>query len=214
MCVSIHAAAWGATFRSWHILWHDLFQSTLPRGEQQAEQARLYQEQEVSIHAPAWGATPACMHGSISASGFQSTLPRGEQLDAHTPPITPQATFQSTLPRGERHCIIFAITKPPLFQSTLPRGERQPSHPLLVFLSGFNPRSRVGSDPCGFAGVKVRPAFQSTLPRGERPLVCGSAADLHISIHAPAWGATETLIADDRAFMMFQSTLPRGERPD
>ena len=53
----------------------------------------------------------------------------------------------------------------------------------------FNPRSRVGSDQTGEAWQQVS----------------------QVSIHAPAWGATELIhafIGNDK----FQSTLPRGER--
>ena len=55
----------------------------------------------------------------------------------------------------------------------------------------FNPRSRMGSDQ------KNKPVH----------------SDRKISIHAPAWGATN----DSRNAIdawQFQSTLPHGERPD
>ncbi len=54
--------------------------------------------------------------------------------------------------------------------------------------------------------------FQSMLPRGERQ---AGQRDLMprvlVSIHAPAWGATEVdIYYPDQ--IEFQSTLPRGER--
>ena len=99
------------------------------------------------------------------------------------------------------------------FQSTLPRGERQIDYLYEVYDY----------------------LFQSTLPRGERLsfyiFYCWGYV---ISIHAPAWGATITLIfyeqnvhnfnprsrvgsdlEGDYIFLtanVFQSTLPRGER--
>ena len=99
------------------------FQSTLPRRER--------------LQEPAWW---------IMRSQFQSTLPRRER------PLPLLIfwlirAFQSTLPRRERPSPRkFSIYVNP-FQSTLPRRER-----LLIswhtgdIFSGFNPRSRVGSD--------------------------------------------------------------------
>ena len=101
------------------------------------------------------------------------------------------------------------------FQSTLPHGER----PLIRRLygashSGFNPRSRMGSDGPTQVDTFRYNEFQSTLPHGERR-VAGAVlvhryrsfnprsrmgsdrrsggrvpALFPVSIHAPAWGAT------------------------
>ena len=101
----------------------------------------------------------------------------------------------------------------PRFQSTLPRGERP--HLMVATFSvvlDFNPRSREGSD-------------------GRN---CGLPCFTHISIHAPARGATsfgscyfnqyldfnprsregsDSGIAMEMSYSTtFQSTLPRGER--
>ena len=122
--------------------------------------------------------------------------------------------FQSTLPRGERRPQPRSREPCRQFQSTLPRGER--------------PRGEVGCrHPC---------RFQSTLPRGERqqPLR-HDRNQVVVSIHAPAWGATNPrgiYLMSDKSFnprsrvgsdsflynpipyhSQFQSTLPRGERP-
>ena len=102
-----------------------------------------------------------------------------------------------------------------MFQSTLPHGERRPSPTQADDRSsGFNPRSRMGSDvvtarrsrwcPPGFnprsrmgsdnvdPGLGHRSAFQSTLPHGERPTPpAARQANRRVSIHAPAWGATD-----------------------
>ena len=57
--------------------------------------------------------------------------------------------------------------------------------------SGFNPRSRVGSDGPGQYITNPRAEFQSTLPRGERQsTIITFAGAIQVSIHAPAWGAT------------------------
>ena len=54
----------------------------------------------------------------------------------------------------------------------------------------FNPRSRMGSDKTFVDGFIYPP----------------------VSIHAPAWGATEDGLPDKDRYE-FQSTLPHGERP-
>ena len=77
------------------------------------------------------------------------------------------------------------------FQSTRPRGARP-----------------WGQQP-GDLGV----LFQSTRPRGARLLqlspFCGAKT---VSIHAPARGATDVMIADRLMPLAFQSTRPRGAR--
>ena len=76
------------------------------------------------------------------------------------------------------------------FQSTLPRRER----------------------PAKMVGNAVTKKFQSTLPRRERPDPCQRARRRdHISIHAPAKGATPRAAAQ-LWHWPFQSTLPRRER--
>ena len=56
----------------------------------------------------------------------------------------------------------------------------------------FNPRSRMGSDVNIQNGCISIDKFQSTLPHGERLYVCTIGGHkFFISIHAPAWGATD-----------------------
>ena len=77
--------------------------------------------------------------------------------------------FQSTHPRGVRRWPAVIFTSWKVFQSTHPRGVR-----LSVYIAAVDQR-----------------IFQSTHPRGVRPTCCSlSSAMLHISIHAPARGAT------------------------
>ena len=77
------------------------------------------------------------------------------------------------------------------FQSTL-RARGATCAPVTTERrrSGFNPRSRAGSDTLRWHEVQADHSFQSTLPRGER-----------------LWRRMECA-----AFWWFQSTLPRGER--
>ena len=191
----------------------------------------------VSIHAPAWGATVADSPCGPRRSMFQSTHPRGVRRDL-APVIVQQhpvsihapawgATPQRQLYLSPRHW----------FQSTHPRGVRraagrQTRHEGIR----FNPRTRVGCDyqPASFR-VQAE-AFQSTHPRGVRLAI--DAENLirfdRVSIHAPAWGATDrpelrlswfrcfnprTRVGcdpyegkDGRFYWSFQSTHPRGVR--
>ena len=106
--------------------------------------------------------------------------------------------------------------------------------PCLYEVLRFNSRSRVGSDQRHLQTLPQRREFQFTLPRGERPpSPTTPAPGLTVSIHAPAWGATETdkypeaftrvsihapawgatsLAAAISTPSKFQFTLPRGER--
>ena len=56
----------------------------------------------------------------------------------------------------------------------------------------FNPRARVGRDATKRESFSMNPSFQSTRPRGARHVVAlGAALGVDVSIHAPAWGATQ-----------------------
>ena len=81
--------------------------------------------------------------------------------------------------------------------------------------SHFNPLARVGRDDLLHVGYDEVTLFQSTRPRGARLLVL-ILADIvrHISIHAPAWGATRRLRTFFRQLEKFQSTRPRGARQE
>ena len=75
----------------------------------------------------------------------------------------------------------------------------------------FNPRSRVGSDDRIF-GNEVADHVSIHAPAwGATHNYSNNLSSLSVSIHAPAWGATSKQFSgapDDK----FQSTLPRGER--
>ena len=56
----------------------------------------------------------------------------------------------------------------------------------------FNPRTRVGCDTCAIPHSQISRPFQSTHPGGVRqPGPCLYGRKSSISIHAPAWGATD-----------------------
>ena len=167
--VSIHAPAWGATSSALAMLQlFRVFQSTHPRGVRLYGIQRFRLRRSVSIHAPAWGATsrpdsPLCL-----GAGFN---PRTRVGCDHAFPTAARAR-KSFNPRTRVGCdqpagdIIELMNQ---FQSTHPRGVR----PGIPFR------------PC------VRGWFQSTHPRGVRPATPPNGqASRHVSIHAPAWGAT------------------------
>ncbi len=166
---------------------------------------------------------------------FQSTLPRGERHQA-TGNRRRAALFQSTLPRGERHLFCGSLFhsryfnprsrvgsdvmrqaghKPGrIFQSTLPRGERRRSAdtwrkaardfnprsrvgsdpntggPCAMPEYHFNPRSRVGSDDDPFSGLRLSAISIHAPAWGATNEAEGMRSNWYISIHAPAWGAT------------------------
>ncbi len=66
---------------------------------------------------------------------------------------------------------------------------------MLSNTSSFNPRTRVGCDQRTQQERVEQQQFQSTHPRGVRqgPLITIGLAK-HVSIHAPAWGATRRFL--------------------
>ena len=146
--------------------------------------------------------------------------------------------FQFTHPRGVRRNACWTLPAGKIwFQSTHPRGVRlQRHHHPTKGNTGFNPRTRVGCDVRSLAIRNIERQFQSTHPRGvrhessigiaaEQLLVsihapawgatqprCVGMTEGVVSIHAPAWGATTTLRRRLRGPFKFQSTHPRGVR--
>ena len=119
-----------------------------------------------------------------------------------------------------------------MFQSTRPRGARLSATSLSKYSASFNPRARAGRDQ-RHGPIRMYGAFQSTRPRGARPVIlciagcpkcfnpraragrdaryCDATANLTVSIHAPARGATGA-VGDRGIHKLFQSTRPRGAR--
>ena len=106
--------------------------------------------------------------------------------------------------------------------------------PQLLHGRCFNPRARMGRDYLSVVSSVFDTAFQSTRPHGarlqggatviyggmfqstrphgaRRSSIDSQARRIHVSIHAPAWGATSTLIASSQP-RQFQSTRPHGAR--
>ena len=123
MPVSIHAPAWGATYRSVRDNLHGGISIHAPAWGATRDNQSVVGREGISIHAPAWGATRPCFW-SPRIAAFQSTHPRGVRRSA----------FQSPSARL-------------IFQSTHPRGVRHTGCPAGVDVRYFNPRTRVGCDP-------------------------------------------------------------------
>ena len=143
--VSTHAPAWGATCKTDRQTDKCMFQPTLPHGER-----RLQQDA-----------------GRVLVS-FQPTLPHGER---HEPKkgMNYRMQFQPTLPHGERRLVLDARFSIPMVSTHAPAwGATSGVSAKVHFNSGFNPRSRMGSD--------------AKRPRRDEILL--------VSTHAPAWGAT------------------------
>ena len=133
----------------------------------------LFSASVVSIHAPARGATRQ-RHITQILLQFQSTLPHGER---HTDQmnIWDTTSFNPRSRTGSDTGFRSLKIQAGLFQSTLPHGERRTFLVMTWFDSyGFNPRSRTGSDS---------------------PHNCYREKYPHVSIHAPARGATPRKIS-------------------
>ena len=189
--ISIHAPAEGATNTVGGVMAdYKLFQSTLPWRERRDYLQGNPRGYNISIHAPAEGATrnPDAVFLRLTYFNPRS---RGGNDESNLQSSFVLNYFNPRSRGGSDIAVRFTCTSTSGFQSTLPRRERQIDHAERQYIE----------------------RFQSTLPRRERrQLVAGRAVGGHISIHAPAEGATcETGIETQRSFT-FQSTLPRRER--
>ena len=186
-----------------------LFQSTLPHGERQTLQQprRVLERFNPRSHM---GSDGWCRSFFTHNPKFQSTLPHGERpcslsLGARGGSFNPRSHMGSDIIAHTRlallwnvsiHAPTWGATHWPsrlhplqLFQSTRPHGERRNARRDWTRISGFNPRSHMGSDliiKCKFSPFEV-------------------------SIHAPTWGATQGWLCCHSS-IWFQSTLPHGER--
>ena len=80
-----------------------------------------------------------------------------------------------------------------------------------MLLSCFNPRARVGRDSIEVRIPHVLSGFNPRARVGRDCRVRQHPGVEKVSIHAPAWGATNSQFAD-LSELVFQSTRPRGAR--
>ena len=121
----------------------------------------------VSIHAPTWGATV-----------YQRLQLGATEVSIHAP------TWGATLFSIGGILTIHVSIHAPTWGATVLSGI------FFSHISGFNPRSHMGSDAAHYRHAELS----------------------LVSIHAPTWGATIVSTPIGRE-LMFQSTLPHGERP-
>ena len=210
--ISIHAPQWGATATHTSISAGIVFQSTHPSGVRPFRQSdssgfsRNFNPrtpvgcdrqrgtgrgpQQISIHAPQWGATNAYKTALDSKWNFNPRTPVGCDT-AYISYQSADPKFQSTHPSGVRLVHLRFRRVHVLFQSTHPSGVRpRKAKETVQAARNFNPRTPVGCDT--YARVNSKAG--------------------RISIHAPQWGATGALPANDLR-IGFQSTHPSGVRP-
>ena len=104
-----------------------------------------------------------------------------------------QDTFQSTHPRGVRPARAFDVEQMEPVSIHAPAwGATTSTATTACGRDGFNPRTRVGCDCDMVSSVAFFRLFQSTHPRGVRRSHWRWIRTARsVSIHAPAWGATD-----------------------
>ncbi len=170
----------------------------------------------VSIHAPAWGAT----------SKISIHAPHGGDDQSHLVSIHAPA-WGATRHRLVMHDRIDVSIHAPAWGAT-----RRLVEPADLIDAGFNPRPRMGGDMDAGHGIDAI-EFQSTPPHGGRRHKWIRVPSSHVSIHAPAWGATRSGVnaigvcsfnprprmggdpcrSSAWSLQSFQSTPPHGGRP-
>ena len=121
--------------------------------------------------------------------GFQSTLPRGERQQRQPFPET-LARFQSTLPRGERPRGQTKCARPTGFNPRSRAGSDGCVSAIFVENASFNPRSRAGSDTNSIGGKRQTAGFNPRSRAGSDINLIQDVILRVVSIHAPARGAT------------------------
>ncbi len=136
-------------------------------GRDEKDSLRSGLSNDVSIHAPAWGATLQAAEKagrgevSIHAPAWGATLAYSERVHGHRC-FNPRARMGRD---SYRHDPIVSVGR---FNPRARMGRDGSANLIQAAIYGFNPRARMGRD----------------VVEGERFIVEG------VSIHAPAWGAT------------------------
>ena len=179
-----------------------------PRSREGSDVGRCNLERltAISIHAPAKGAT-YFDYLKVSVRIFQSTLPRRERRASYETRTSGRCYFNPRSREGSDSSANSIINRQTLFQSTLPRGHpphfhlihcsisiHAPAKGATILISSheqdFNPRSREGhacsATACG-ADCHFNPRSREGSDSTTR---IEAVTGFHISIHAPAKGAT------------------------
>ncbi|AVT81264.1 hypothetical protein RPYSC3_24030 [Rhodopseudomonas palustris] len=230
--VSIHAPARGATFRrliaSSTMICFDprsragsdarrtdrplqayAFRSTLPRGERPVSAVELAPLPHVSIHAPARGATNTPTITAGSTSRFDPRSRAGS--DGTVGHIRSRSgRFDPRSRAGSDVGIRGHLASPNLFRSTLPRGERPAALRSRAAMRRFDPRSRAGSDAAPGRTGRADRGFDPRSRAGSDDLHPLQRREPHVSIHAPARGATTDVTWTPRHEMVSIHAPARG----
>ena len=184
----------------------------LPRAGTTCREFIFPGEVNVSIHAPARGATRGRNFWTSDRPGFDPRPRAGG--DAPMVVTGRVVMFRSTPPRGgrpDRSMVLRAYLSvsihAPARGATLARYRRSPRS------RRFDPRPRAGGDTAEPAVAPTSPSFDPR-PRagGDLRPMQRMIASGHVSIHAPARGATSARHHTPSMLAMFRSTPPRGGR--
>ncbi len=144
------------------------------------------------------GFDPRSRAGSDSTTGRRGRSPK---VSIHAP--VRGATSRSSLPTSALQ-----------FRSTLPCGERPCKSARHGAETGFDPRSRAGSD-AGRQDPLRRPRVSIHAPvRGATVDLAADAQKRCVSIHAPVRGATQSPARTRRLCMVSIHAPVRGATPD
>ena len=186
----------------------------------------------VSTHAPARGATYETLCSALCYV-FQLTRPQG----ARRLFVCISSTlflFQLTRPQGARHALRRPGRHRAVSTHAPARGATRIPRRRTAMASSFNSRARKGRDLTASSSLAVSAKFQLTRPQGARHFkefndeVISSfnsrarkgrdddakrhAADVRVSTHAPARGATGVPLGHPVLRKLFQLTRPQGAR--
>ena len=171
-----------------------IFQFPPPRGGRLRAARQIRAGQHISIPAPAWGATSMSSTSPQRRHPFQFPPPRGGRRVCQAHRLKDDIHFNSR-PRVGGDDIAADLVAVGLISIPAPAwGATSSTQSLAATRWNFNSRPRVGGDRVCHEIRHSCEQFQFPPPRGGRPE--GShlgRAGRHISIPAPAWGATDWL---------------------
>ncbi len=234
-CVSIHAPAWGATFRAiWKVYYDASFNPRARVGRDSGGVPRLNTSRVFQSTRPR-GARLGAGRFWVIDIRFQSTRPRGARLikktierakievSIHAPAWGATESFSNCRigTTVSIHAPAWGATYPTFYIIQYNRVSiHAPAWGATKFSSPFNPYGLVSIHAPAWGATHYlqnmlhyyivsihAPAWGATQLSGRPRLMhC-------VSIHAPAWGATYCDPVRARPGRGFQSTRPRGARP-
>ena len=119
---------------------------------------------------------------SIHAPTWGATFCRWLPIRRHT--------FQSTHPHGVRPFDVIQEVSTKMFQSTHPHGVRLNKGRNNISIQSFNPRTHMGCDSKFLRKVKLCVVSIHAPTWGATESICCGRSTITVSIHAPTWGAT------------------------